>query len=124
MFGFKKIRCEGYMKKIKLKKLSLLLMTILLMSQAQNVIADSNAEVVKALSDIVNTLVAKGVLTEDDADLLDKVRAIELESKKKVPIKKGNTSANVSYGKRGFELNTDDGKFGLAIQNRIQFRYA
>jgi hypothetical protein len=29
------------------------------MSQAQNVIADSNAEVVKALSDIVNTLVAK-----------------------------------------------------------------
>jgi phosphate-selective porin OprO/OprP len=112
------------MKKIKLKKLSLSLISALLISQAQNAIADSNAEVVKALSDIVNTLVAKGVLTEDDADLLDKVRTIELESQKKAPLKKGNASTNVSYGKRGFELNTDDGKFGLAIQNRIQFRYA
>lgn len=112
------------MKKIKLKKISLLLISFFLISQVKNAIAETNEDVVKALSDIVNTLVAKGVLTEDDADLLDKVRTIERESKKKVPIKKGNTSANVSYGKKGFELNTDDGKFGLAIQNRIQFRYA
>ncbi|MGV3525494.1 MAG: hypothetical protein ACO1RX_14785 [Candidatus Sericytochromatia bacterium] len=33
-------------------------------------------------------------------------------------------AASVSYGKEGFEIHTDDDLFSLAIQNRIQFRYA
>lgn len=37
---------------------------------------------------------------------------------------KGILPAGVSYGKKGFEFKTDDGKFSLAIQNRLQFRYA
>lgn len=38
--------------------------------------------------------------------------------------RKGYTPANVSYGKNGFEFRTDDDKFSLAIQNRVQARYA
>lgn len=37
---------------------------------------------------------------------------------------KGYTPANVSYGKNGFEFRTDNDKFSLAIQNRVQARYA
>lgn len=32
--------------------------------------------------------------------------------------------ANLSYGKNGFEFRTDNDKFSLAIQNRIQVRYS
>lgn len=32
--------------------------------------------------------------------------------------------ASVSYGSKGFEFKTDDNKFSMAIQNRLQFRYA
>lgn len=38
--------------------------------------------------------------------------------------RKGYTPASVSYGKNGFEFRTDDDKFSLAIQNRVQARYA
>jgi phosphate-selective porin OprO and OprP len=45
-------------------------------------------------------------------------------SEAKPVVKKGNISAGVSYGKNGFEMRTDNDKFSLAIQNRIQARYA
>lgn len=32
--------------------------------------------------------------------------------------------ATVSYGDKGFEFKTDDGRFSMQIQNRLQFRYA
>lgn len=112
------------MHQAKLSKLAVSISTALILFYGKNTFADSNADIAKALSEVVNALVAKGVLTEDDADLLAKVRSIEVATQKQAPLKKGNVSANVSYGKKGFELNTDDGKFGLAIQNRIQFRYA
>ncbi len=32
--------------------------------------------------------------------------------------------ANLSYGKNGFEFRTDNNKFSLAIQNRVQTRYS
>jgi len=32
--------------------------------------------------------------------------------------------ATVSYGDKGFEFKTDNGKFSMQIQNRLQFRYA
>jgi phosphate-selective porin OprO and OprP len=37
---------------------------------------------------------------------------------------KGILPAGVSYGKKGFEFKTDDGKFAVALQNRVQFRFA
>lgn len=40
------------------------------------------------------------------------------------PKEKSNLPAGVSYGKNGFEFKTDDGKFSIALQNRMQFRYA
>jgi phosphate-selective porin OprO and OprP len=39
-------------------------------------------------------------------------------------LKKGNVAAGISYGKNGFEFRTDNDRFSLAIQNRIQARYA
>ena len=38
--------------------------------------------------------------------------------------KKGNIAAGVSYGKDGFEFRTENDRFSLAIQNRIQARFA
>lgn len=35
-----------------------------------------------------------------------------------------NRSANLSYGNNGFEFRTDNNRFSLAIQNRIQLRYS
>lgn len=37
---------------------------------------------------------------------------------------KNHIPAGISYGKNGFEFRTDNDKFSLAIQNRIQARYA
>ncbi|MGZ8137064.1 MAG: porin [Methylococcaceae bacterium] len=53
------------------------------------------------------------------------VQATE-EKKPEKPKSKSQSSlpANVSYGKNGFEFRTDNDKFSLAIQNRIQVRYA
>lgn len=43
---------------------------------------------------------------------------------KKATLPKGNVPAGISYGKTGFTFRTDDDKFSLAIQNRIQARFA
>lgn len=37
---------------------------------------------------------------------------------------KGSLPANVTYGKKGFEFKTEDGRFAIALQNRVQFRFA
>ncbi|HAC90737.1 MAG TPA: hypothetical protein DCF63_08900 [Planctomycetaceae bacterium] len=95
-------------------KLAVILMTGLVGS-ASTAMADTTV-------DLVQALMAKGVLTEEEGQLLLKDRIGEKAAEKKV--KKGNTAANVSYGKKGFEFNTEDDKFSLAIQNRIQARYA
>jgi hypothetical protein len=49
-------------------------------------------------------------------------KVIQNDNKKSV--KNGPLPASVSYGKNGFEFKTDNDKFGMAIQNRIQVRYA
>jgi phosphate-selective porin OprO and OprP len=52
-------------------------------------------------------------------------QTVETREVDKVPSKKQEGfPASASYGKNGFEVKTDDGKFALAIQNRIQVRYA
>ncbi|MDO9152051.1 MAG: porin [Methylotenera sp.] len=52
--------------------------------------------------------------------LVDDVNVPQAQPKER----KGYTPANISYGKNGFEFRTDDDKFSLAIQNRIQARFA
>ncbi|MES2636496.1 MAG: porin [Pseudomonadota bacterium] len=55
-----------------------------------------------------------------DADISEEAKVSNAEQ----PVKKGNIPANISYGKNGFEFRTNDDKFSLAIQNRVQARYA
>jgi len=55
-----------------------------------------------------------------NTDLTDNVATVETQPK----VKKGYSPANLSYGKNGFEFRTDDDKFSLAIQNRVQARFA
>jgi len=58
------------------------------------------------------------------------INSIEIKDSEKVVLSKveqpakTNNTASVSYGKNGFELRTDDDKFSLAIQNRVQARFA
>ncbi|MDO8941029.1 MAG: porin [Methylicorpusculum sp.] len=52
-------------------------------------------------------------------------QTVETKDSDKMPSKKQEGfPVSSSYGKNGFEVKTDDGKFALAIQNRIQVRYA
>lgn len=48
----------------------------------------------------------------------------EAKSDEPKPKTQSGLTSGVSFGKNGFEFKTDDGKFVLAIQNRIQTRYA
>ena len=57
-----------------------------------------------------------------DAGKLEKPPGREDESHKAK--EKGILPAGVTYGKNGFEFKTENGKFSIAMQNRIQFRYA
>jgi len=50
--------------------------------------------------------------------------AEEQKSEKPKSKSKSGIPAGLSYGKNGFEFRTDNDKFSLALQNRIQFRYA
>ncbi len=56
----------------------------------------------------VTTKAASTYLDIDQADASSVAQAPE-------PVKKGNISANVSYGKNSFEFRTDNDKFSLAI---------
>jgi phosphate-selective porin len=46
------------------------------------------------------------------------------KSESTVSKKDDQSPVTLDYGKKGFEVKTRDGKFSLAIQNRLQFRYA
>lgn len=77
-----------------------------------------NPETAKA--DNTKSATAKAAGELSDAELADAGSAVQTPA----PVKKGNVAANVSYGKNGFEFRTDNDKFSLAIQNRVQARYA
>lgn len=64
------------MSKLKLRHLSVAVSSALLLGFGANAMADSTA-------DIVNALVSKGVLTEEEGDLLAKGRNLEQEAQKK-----------------------------------------
>ena len=65
--------------------------------------------------DIVNALMAKGILTEEEGALLMKGRDLEKENKQKTP------AAKIKDGVIGFE--TPDGKNSIALTGRIHFDY-
>lgn len=66
--------------------------------------------------DIVNALIAKGVLTEEEGALLQKGRAGEKEAAEK----KKATSVSAKY-KDGIVLESGDGKNSLQVNGRVHF---
>jgi phosphate-selective porin OprO/OprP len=55
----------------------------------------------------------------------DAIKTVEEKTEKADAAKSTDAfPVDASYGKKGFELKTKDGKFSMAIQNRLQFRYA
>lgn len=82
------------MQVIKLKGVMAAVSSALVFSVATNANADSTA-------DIVNALVSKGVLTEEEGDLLVKGRTMEQEAQKKKEAKAWNNHINI----RGYVQN-------------------
>ncbi|MDI1231669.1 MAG: porin [Methylobacter sp.] len=101
------------------------------------------------LAVIENRLDAKMKALDEKLKRLENMESIQLValappektvpvSVEKIPVQTGETKksdetkskapekfpATVSYGDKGFELKTKDGKFAMQIQNRLQFRYA
>jgi phosphate-selective porin len=78
-----------------------------------------------ATFDLLNTLVEKGVLTEEEALPLMKGHASD-EKKLQKSISKqvaGNFPVKVSHTKKGFRFETDDGKFQTNLLWRAQLRF-
>ena len=80
----------------------------LMLSVGTNAMADST-------DDIVNALVAKGVLTDEEGALLMKGRAGEKEA----AVKKEQKQAIVEVGKKGLEVKSADGNYSMAIGGRL-----
>lgn len=99
------------MKNAKLRGVIAAVSGALLMSFGANAMADST-------DDIVNALVAKGVLTEEEGALLMKGR----EGEKEAAAKKSKNAVTATY-KDGIVLGTEDGKNSLTVNGRVHADY-
>ncbi|MDZ4098860.1 MAG: porin [Methylophilaceae bacterium] len=97
------------MKNAKLRGVIAAVSGALLMSFGANAMADST-------DDIVNALIAKGVLTEEEGSLLLKGRAGEKEAAEK----KSKNAVTATY-KDGIVIGTEDGKNSIQINGRVHF---
>ena len=93
------------MKNFKLRSIAAATSAVLALSFAGNALADST-------DDIVNALIAKGVLTEEEGSLLRKGRAAEKEVLKE-------TGSTVTAGKKGLVVESNDGDYSAAIGGRM-----
>ena len=93
------------MKNFKLRSIAAATSAVLALSFAGNALADST-------DDIVNALIAKGVLTEEEGSLLLKGRAAEKEVQKK-------TGSTVTAGKKGLVVKSNDGDYSVAVGGRM-----
>lgn len=100
------------MNSIKLRRLCAAVSGALLMGMGANAMADST-------DDIVNALISKGVLTEEEGALLMKGRQGEKEAAEEK--KKSAVSAKVKDG--GIVLESGDGKSSLALTGRVHADY-
>lgn len=73
-----------------------------------------------AITDIHNALVAKGVLTEEEAALLAKGRAGEVEESKK----KAKSNPTMEVGKKGLVIKDGNGDFSMKIGGRMHADYS
>jgi phosphate-selective porin OprO/OprP len=70
--------------------------------------------------DIVNALVAKGVLTEEEGALLMKGRMGEKEAAEK----KAKSNPTMEVGKKGLVIKTADGDFSIKLGARMHADYS
>lgn len=99
------------MKNAKLRGVIAAVSGALLMGFGANAMADST-------DDIVNALIAKGVLTEEEGSLLLKGRAGEKEAAEK----KSKGAVTATY-KDGIVIGTEDGKNSIQINGRVHADY-
>ena len=85
----------------------------LMLSVGTNAMADST-------DDIVNALVAKGVLTDEEGALLMKGRAGEKEAAEK----KSKSNPTMEVGKKGLVIKTADGDFSIKLGARMHADYS
>lgn len=97
------------MKNAKLRGVIAAVSGALLMGFGANAMADST-------DDIVNALIAKGVLTEEEGSLLLKGR----EGEKEAAAKKSKNAVTAVY-KDGIVIGTEDGKNSMTINGRVHF---
>lgn len=97
---------------MKLRTVAAATSAALMLSFGGHAMADST-------NDIVNALISKGVLTEEEGALLLKGRAGEKEA----VAKKEKKAIKVSHGKKGFRFETADGKFQTNLLWRAQMRF-
>lgn len=84
-----------------------------LLASGVNAMADST-------SDIVNALIAKGVLTEEEGALITRGRAGERE----VAEKKERSNPTLEVGKKGLVIKGADGDFSIKIGGRMHADYS
>lgn len=97
------------MKRNNLRQLCVAVSGALLMGMGANAMADST-------DDIINALIGKGVLTEEEGALLMKGRTGEKEAAEA----KKKTAVSAKY-KDGIVLESGDGKNSLAVNGRVHF---
>lgn len=85
----------------------------LMLSVGTNAMADST-------DDIVNALVAKGVLTDEEGALLMKGRAGEKEAAEK----KAKSNPTMEVGKKGLVIKGPDGDFSIKLGGRMHADYS
>ncbi len=68
----------------------------------------------------------KGVITQEEQSRLETAEENSKKEQEEQQVKSllGRLPIAVGYGNKGFTFKTQDGRFGLAIQNRLQLRYA
>lgn len=86
--------------------------------------AKLKAEIEAELKSTQYTQTEKQAVTSQASDSDESLSRHVKVTQTELPVKKGNSPASISYGKNGFEFRTDDDRFSLAIQNRVQARYA
>jgi phosphate-selective porin OprO/OprP len=97
------------MFQIKKRGVAIALSSALMMGFGANAMADTT-------DDIVNALIAKGILTEEEGALLQKGR----QSEKEAAEKKSKNAVTATY-KDGIVIGTEDGRNSLQVNGRVHF---
>jgi phosphate-selective porin OprO/OprP len=91
-----------------LHNIAAVILASLVLGFSSNALADST-------DDIINILVAKGVLTEEEGALIRDSRTEERDATEKVAKKQ----ANIEVGKKGLVVKSGDGSFSMQVGGRL-----